>query len=348
MAGPALTNADVADILQIARARIVRLLRRRGVVTDDDASGTNVVNADTALADNESALAALAAASVAGTVPAGPALRRQDPVKLRSRAELAHTKGLCAAEHGFSLHAATTAGAEDRAGKEALCKYILRPPIAQDRIQLVADDLVRLTLKRPFSDGTFALEMDPLSLLVRLASSVPPPRMNQVRYAGVLAANSKWRACIVPPPPVAETDDGDCATCTAKKDKPPTHRCGYRPWRELLRRTFKIDVEHCDRCGARMKLRARHHQRRHRALPEVARRAHRATRARAVARAPVLQEPHHPPQARRARPGGAVRRALNARSTTPRSARFAASRTNATRALPTPGLTRLAPEPIVP
>ena len=251
---PALTNADVADILQIARTRIIRLLRRKGVIADDDASA---VTADAALEDKEPALAALAAASVAGTVPAGPALRRQDPIKLRSTAEPAQTKGLCAAEHGFSLHAATTAGADDRAGKEALCKYILRPPIAQDRVQLVADDLVRLTLKRPFSDGTFALELDPLSLLVRLASSVPPPRMNQVRYAGVLAAHSKWRARIVPPPPpVEETDDGACATCAVKKDEPPTHRSGYRPWRELLKRTFKIDVEHCDRCGARMKLRA--------------------------------------------------------------------------------------------
>ncbi len=229
------------------------------MIADDDASDASVVTADAALEDKEPALAALAAASVAGTVPAGPALRRQDPIKLRSTAELAHTKGLCAAEHGFSLHAATTAAAGDRAGKEALCKYILRPPVAQERVQLVADDLVRLTLKRPFSDGTFALEMDPLSLLVRLASSVPPPRMNQVRYAGVLGAHSKWRARIVPPPPPVDKDDahdGDtCATC-ALKDKPPTHRCRYRPWRELLRRTFKIDVEHCDKCGARMKLRA--------------------------------------------------------------------------------------------
>ena len=47
----------------------------------------------------------------------------------------------------------------------------------------------------------------------------------------------------------------DCSTCTAK-DKPPTHRSGYRPWRELLMRSFKIDVEHCARCGGRMKLRA--------------------------------------------------------------------------------------------
>ncbi len=130
------------------------------MIADDDASDASVVALDAALEDKEPALCALAAASVAGTVPAGPALRRQDPIKLRSTAELAHTKGLCAAGHGFSLHAATTAGAEDRAGKEALCtpsgitkrvKYILRPPIAQDRVQLVADDLVRLTLKRPFT-----------------------------------------------------------------------------------------------------------------------------------------------------------------------------------------------------
>ena len=49
----------------------------------------------------------------------------------------------------------------------------------------------------------------------------------------------------------------DCATCSPKaKDKPPTHRSGYRPWRELLMRAFKIDIEKCDKCGGRMKLRA--------------------------------------------------------------------------------------------
>jgi hypothetical protein len=56
---------------------------------------------------------------------------------------------------------------------------------------------------------------------------------------------------------VRNSDDtnGGCSTCTAK-DKRPTHRSGYRPWRELLMRTFKIDVEHCQTCGCRMKLRA--------------------------------------------------------------------------------------------
>jgi hypothetical protein len=44
-----------------------------------------------------------------------------------------------------------------------------------------------IDLKRPFSDGTYALEMDVLSLLARLAASVPPPRLHCVqslRFAG--------------------------------------------------------------------------------------------------------------------------------------------------------------------
>jgi hypothetical protein len=36
-------------------------------------------------------------------------------------------------ELGFSLLAATTVGAGDRPGRLALCKYVLRPPIAQER-----------------------------------------------------------------------------------------------------------------------------------------------------------------------------------------------------------------------
>jgi len=33
--------------------------------------------------------------------------------------------------------------------------------------------------------GTVAVDMDPLSLLCRLATSVPPPRFHTIHYAGV-------------------------------------------------------------------------------------------------------------------------------------------------------------------
>jgi len=52
---------------------------------------------------------------------------------------------------GFSLRASTTVSATDAAGKEALYKYILRPPIAAECVQLLGDERVRLVLKRPFA-----------------------------------------------------------------------------------------------------------------------------------------------------------------------------------------------------
>ena len=110
---PCLTNGDVADILQIASTRILRLLRYKGVVEDD------MINADESLTESDPALAELAVASTLGRVPAGPALRKREPIRLRPGRDLEHTKGLCATAHRFSLHAATTARAEDAAGREA-------------------------------------------------------------------------------------------------------------------------------------------------------------------------------------------------------------------------------------
>jgi len=66
---PCLTNRDVADILQLATTRILRLLRQKGVVVDD------TVNTDEALSDAEPALAELAVASTLGRIPAGPRAR---------------------------------------------------------------------------------------------------------------------------------------------------------------------------------------------------------------------------------------------------------------------------------
>ncbi|MEO8902971.1 MAG: transposase [Polyangiaceae bacterium] len=71
-----------------------------------------------------------------------------------------------------------------------MLKYILRPPLATERLTADPDGLVRITLKRAFSDGTFAIDLDPLSPLCRLAATVPPPRFHTVRYSVVLASAS--------------------------------------------------------------------------------------------------------------------------------------------------------------
>ena len=191
-------------------------------------------------------LAELAASAASGqTPPAGPEWRR-------GALPLVHVassfdKPLCASQDGFSLHAATCAGALDAAGREALLKYVLRPPIAQERVTHGPEGLVRITLEKPFADGTVAVDMDPLSLLCRLAASVPAPRFNTVRYAGVLAANAKLRPRVVPKKPALRTDDAPRAE---ESDAPRR----YHPWAELLKRTFAVDVLACEKCHGRLKL----------------------------------------------------------------------------------------------
>jgi hypothetical protein len=163
---------------------------------------------------------------------------------------LHYDKPLCASKDGFTLHAATRAGAMDTQGREALCKYVLRPAVAQERITHRPDGLVRISLKKPFADGTVAVDMDPLSLLCRLAASVPPPKLHTVRYAGVLAPASKLRSRIVPKVAAPAND----TETSAEPPERPVSGSRYRPWAELLQRCFSIDVLSCPTCGGRMRL----------------------------------------------------------------------------------------------
>jgi hypothetical protein len=43
--------------------------------------------------------------------------------------------------------------ANDKQGRVTLCKYILRPPLANDRLKILDDGVVRLEFKKPWSDG---------------------------------------------------------------------------------------------------------------------------------------------------------------------------------------------------
>ena len=124
------------------------------------------------------------------------------------------------------------------------------------------DHRVRLFLKRPWSDGTYALDMDALALLSRLAASVPPPRQHVVCYAGVLAPASRLRPLVIPKPEgegIACTNPPPCPpakdTARAKKVRSGS-RCLYIMWAELLLLTFGIQVDRCPACGGTMKLRA--------------------------------------------------------------------------------------------
>lgn len=232
-----LKTSEVGEVLERTVRRMENHLRRRRLLIDDSGADPTAEGD----ADPESNLAASAVSGQAP--PAGPQwMRGLQPLEPHA---LAYDKPLCASLDGFTLPAATRAAAHDQAGREALLRYVLRPPIAQQRVGLRPDGLVRITLKKAYADGTVAVDMDPLSLLCRLATSVPPPRFHTVRYAGVLASASPWRSRITPPPE---------ATPATGEPEPPKRAGGYRGWAELLARTFAVDVLACPKCQGRMKL----------------------------------------------------------------------------------------------
>ena len=76
-------------------------------------------------------------------------------------------------------------------------RYLLRPPIAHERLALRPDGKILVTLKIPWRDGTTHLCFEPITLLERLATLTPRPRINVVLYHGVLAPRAKWRGAAV-------------------------------------------------------------------------------------------------------------------------------------------------------
>lgn len=69
------------------------------------------------------------------------------------RDEQAGATGLCAEAHGFSLHAAVRIGAYQRKRLERLCRYVTRPPIANERLSRDGQGQVVLQLKSPWRNG---------------------------------------------------------------------------------------------------------------------------------------------------------------------------------------------------
>ena len=66
---------------------------------------------------------------------------------------------LCAVVQGFSLHTAVRCSAEDRQALEQLCRYIMRPALADERVQTNASVQMVLKLKTPLRDDTTHLMM---------------------------------------------------------------------------------------------------------------------------------------------------------------------------------------------
>jgi len=77
------------------------------------------------------------------------------------------------------------------------CRYITRPALSDERVQLNATGQVELKLKTPWRAGTTHLVMSPLEFMQRLAALVPPSRTHCHLSQGVFASNSPLRASAI-------------------------------------------------------------------------------------------------------------------------------------------------------
>ncbi len=226
-------RSDVLNVAQQIERRVRRLLRRRGLLSDNPTP-------DDPSADERQLLLLLASAQ-----PCDREVVTNSPGSISAtRPKRSKQKRLCVRSGGFEVHAAVSVPANDRAGLERLCRYIGRPPLPTNRIRLRADGRVVFDLKRTWSGGVRALIYEPLSFLARIAALVPPPGFHLRRFYGVFAPNHPLRSRIVPRPP----NPARVGKPTAPK------RPKSMAWTDLLKRVFKVDVLSCPECGGRMRI----------------------------------------------------------------------------------------------
>lgn len=195
--------------------RVTRMLDQRAEVSDDDDRG-----------DEERTLCAALARS---------ARRHGATAHIDPDADPDHDgdpwRGLIKARvDGFDLECTTVVRGDDRERLEHLCRYLLRPPLADRRLRMLSGDRVGIELKTAWNDGTRWITMAADTFLERLCSMVPRPREHTVLYAGTLAGHSKQREQVV---------------LEGERPKNTT-------WCELAKHSLDLDVLAC-KCGKGMK-----------------------------------------------------------------------------------------------
>jgi hypothetical protein len=235
---------DAAEVLAVIEARVNRW-------PTDDARGEDEPDP---MAEDAPVLAGLAAASVQGTVALGRRrghrVRRFGVPAPGEDEERMPDPSVCHARvNHYDLHAGLVVGAGRRDRLEQVCRYVLRPPVGGERLEMLDDGEVRLHLRRPWRDGTTALVFSPLELLERLAVLVPRPRINLVLYYGVLGARAGWRRRLGAPVGGQEPGEAPAPAPAASSSSAPG-----MTWAALMRRTFGLDVLACPNCGSRLRL----------------------------------------------------------------------------------------------
>ena len=109
---------------------------------------------------------------------------------------------------------------------------------------------VRYQLKTPWRNGTTHVVFEPLDFISRLVSLVPKPRVNLIRFHGVFAPNSQYRAKITP----ARRGNRKKCHSADETDQTPAEKRASITWAKRLKRVFNIEIETCDKCDGDVRI----------------------------------------------------------------------------------------------
>lgn len=239
---PPPTEEEVGQVAWETCKRTREILIRRGLWEDEEETP-----GEDPLSERDPGLAGLYQDSIRGVISLGKKRGRsivffgepawdEDPAAKRTG-------------YSFNLHASQATRAGDRVGLERLCRYVLRPPLASDRLIERPDGLIFLRFKKPWSDGSEGVLFEPLDLLAKLAALVPPPRMHILRFHGVYAPGAHLRAEVVPELTEDDLEDHHIHG----QESQGGSRSGLT-WSQLIKRIFQADALECPRCGSRMQI----------------------------------------------------------------------------------------------
>ena len=151
---------------------------------------------------------------------------------------------------GFSVHAEQRIPPHDTQQLEHLARYIARPPIRLDSVELLDDGRLGVTTPPDPRNGQTRQVLDPLDFIHALTTQIPDFGQHLYRYYGAYSCRSHTA------PRPARSPDGDPAA-TDDLHQPDTEaddaflQARRRSWARLLKRIFEVDPFLCP-CGGQL------------------------------------------------------------------------------------------------
>ena len=165
---------------------------------------------------------------------------------------------------GFSVHNSVVVEPEDPAAVERLIRYVMRPPVALERLHYDEAAGVAEIRPRPGSNdepgGEPRERVDADELVARVIAQVPDPRRHLIHAYGwyANAARAK-RDAIRPSEPTAALQAGSelsgaATVASGDASDEAERRAARRRWADLIRRIYEVDPLVCSNCGGPMKI----------------------------------------------------------------------------------------------